>query len=73
MRNLAAAVIAFACFMDPMERGIWVASSEIVAVLHDVGDCASGSHTKIVTSAGKFCVRETPQEVLKIINEETHK
>jgi ABC-type hemin transport system ATPase subunit len=66
---LAALLLAFACFADPSQQGIWVASSQVVTVLHDAGDCAKGSHTKIVMVAGTVCVRETPQQVLKALED----
>jgi len=61
------ACVALACFADPKNQGIWIVSSQIVSVLHPAGECASGSNAKIVTGAGSYCVRETPQEVLKIL------
>ena len=63
------AVLGFACFADPSQQGIWVMPSQVVSVLHNAGDCAKGSNTKIVTLSGKLCVRETPQEVVKLLNE----
>jgi hypothetical protein len=56
-----------ACFANPDDQGIWIVSSQVVSVLHNAGECAKGSNAKIVTSAGSYCVRETPQEVLKIL------
>jgi hypothetical protein len=57
---------AFVCLRDPQNEGIWIVLSQVVSVLHPVG-CAPGSGARIVTSAGPLCVRETPQEVMKLI------
>jgi hypothetical protein len=70
MRFLWAALIAltmFVCLRDPAEQGIWVVASQVVTLLHPVG-CAAGSNTKVVTLSGQqLCVRETPQEVMKLL------
>lgn len=60
--------LTLACFTDPQGLGIWVSRSEVVAVLHAV-DCAPGARTKIMTSSGSLCVQETPQQVLKALEE----
>lgn len=60
--------LALACFTDPEGLGIWVARAEVVAVLH-AKDCAPGAHTKIVTSSGMLCVQESPQQVLKVLED----
>ena len=61
------AALGFVCFANPADQGIWVAASQVVSVLHPAGDCVKGSNTKIVTVAGALCVRETPQEVLRVL------
>ena len=72
MRVSQLIALGFACFMDPTGHdGIWVAAPQVVSVLHNVGDCAKGANTKIVTLSGNLCVRETPQEVIKLLKE-TH-
>lgn len=63
------AFAAFVCFADPTAQGMWIASSQVVTVLHNAGDCAKGSNTKVVTVAGSYCVRETPQQVLKALED----
>lgn len=67
LRVALVAALGFACFMDPASRGLWVMPSQVVSVLHNAGDCAGASKTKIVTLAGNYCVLETPQEVLKLL------
>lgn len=61
-------LVAFVCLRDPQNEGMWIVASQVVELLHPVG-CAAGSNTKIVTSAGQLCVRETPQEVIKMLKE----
>lgn len=58
---------ALACFSNPADQGLWIVATQVVAVLHNAGDCAKGSNTKIVTGAGSYCVRETPQQVIKLL------
>lgn len=60
--------LALACFTDPEGLGIWVARAEVVAVLH-AKDCAAPAKTKIITSSGMLCVQETPQQVLKVLED----
>lgn len=60
--------LALACFTDPTGLGVWVAKSEVVAVLHAT-DCVKGANTKIITSSGSLCVQETPQQVLKLLDD----
>jgi hypothetical protein len=60
--------LVLACFTDPQGLGIWVSRSEVVAVLHAT-DCAKGANTKIITSSGSLCVQETPQQVLKLLED----
>lgn len=62
-------VAGFVCFLDPASQGIWIVSSQVVGVLHNAGDCAKGSNTKIVTLSGNYCVRETPQEVTRLLEQ----
>lgn len=69
MRGALLVTLGFVCFADPTSQGMWVASSQVVTVLHNAGDCAKGSNTKIVTVAGSLCVRETPQQVLKALED----
>lgn len=61
--------LVLACFTDPQGLGVWVSKSEVVAVLHAT-DCAKGANTKIITSSStSLCVQETPQQVLKLLEE----
>lgn len=62
------ALVAFVCLRDPQNEGMWIVASQVVELLHPVG-CAAGSNTKIVTSAGQLCVRETPEQVMKLLKE----
>lgn len=62
-------VFSFACFFDPQGQGVWVTPSQVVGVVHPQGDCAPGSHAKIITATGIMCVRETPQEVTKRLDD----
>jgi hypothetical protein len=62
---LLLASLVMACFTDPKgTNGIWVSSSQVVSVVH-AESCAPGANTKINTSYGALCVKETPKEVLK--------
>lgn len=61
--------LSMACFTDPQGVfSIWIAKPAVVSVIHSV-DCAKGAHTKITTASGSICVRETPEEVVKRLDE----
>jgi hypothetical protein len=69
MKYFAPICVVFACFTAPQgDLGIWVMKSQVVSVQHPV-DCAKGAHTKIITLAGNVCVVETPQQVLKTLDD----
>lgn len=65
---LLAVSIVMACFTDPQGLGVWVERGQVVSVQHSV-DCAKGAKTKIVTGQGSLCVQETPQQVLKTLDD----
>ncbi len=58
--------LVMACFTAPDGNGVWVDPHAILSVTHS-NDGAPGSNAKISTSNGTFFVHETPQEILKII------
>lgn len=60
--------LTMACFTDPQGQGVWVSRSEVVSVLHAVA-CDKRASTQIITVSGVLCVKETPQEVLKKLDE----
>lgn len=72
MRKLLFVLAAFVCFADPNEQGIWIVASQVVSLLQPTG-CAGGSNTKIITSAGSLCVREKPQQVIKLLEQAKEK
>jgi hypothetical protein len=60
--------LVMACFTSPDGLGIWVSKTEVIAVLH-AADCAKGANTKILTTSGSLCVQESPQQVLKLLDD----
>ena len=61
------ALTVFVCLQDPAQQGIWIVASGVSTLLKPIG-CAPGSNTKIITTSGAaFCVRETPQQVMKLL------
>lgn len=68
MKYFAPFCLIFACFTAPKgDLGIWIAKDQIVAVEHAVA-CAEGAHAQIVTMSGTVCVKETPQQALKLLD-----
>jgi len=69
MKYFAPMCLVFACFTAPHgDLGIWVMKEQVVAVEHATA-CDPAAKSQIVTSQGTVCVKETPQQVLKTLNE----
>jgi len=72
MKFVAPALILFSmvCLTAPNGvHGIWVQKDQIVSILHAEG-CPDTTNTKVTLGNGtSVCVRETPSEVLKKVEE----
>lgn len=67
MKYFAPLCVVFACFTAPHgDLGIWIMKEQIVAVEHAVA-CDPAAHAQIVTASGTVCIRETPQQALKLL------
>jgi hypothetical protein len=69
MKSFLVIAAVFACFTSPHGvLGIWVMKSQVVAVEHPLA-CSEGAHAQIVTVSCTVCVKETPQQVLKTVEQ----
>jgi hypothetical protein len=73
MRLIAPLLILYSmvCLTAPDGvRGIWLQKDQIVSILHGEEECVKGANTKVTLGNGtSVCVRETPKETLRKIEE----
>lgn len=70
MTYLAPILIVFSlvCLTAPDGNPVWVTREAVISV-GNAADCAKGSNAKIGLNQGTLCVQETPQQVLKKLEE----
>lgn len=70
MKFIAPALLIFAVLTDPMGHTTYIAKSQIIAIKATLGEeCEHDAHTKVFTSAGTFCVAESPDEVWREVED----
>ena len=70
MKYLAPILTLFGlvCLTAPDGNGVWITREQIVTVGH-AADCGKGANAKLGLSQGTMCVQETPQQVIKKLDD----